>query len=73
MDPTPAKPAFPPFGSLLCALLLLQAACTPVAPSGTVYTRIGDVLGWISLAGFVFFMVFQAVVEGRAKKAVKGK
>ncbi len=35
------------------------------------YTYIGDVLGWASLAGYVFFMVFQGVVEGRAKKAAK--
>ena len=35
------------------------------------YTSLGDVLGWVSLAGFVFFMVFQSVVERRAKKAAQ--
>jgi apolipoprotein N-acyltransferase len=37
----------------------------------TPYTRLGDVLGWISLAGFLFFMVFQSVTERKAKKAAK--
>ncbi len=35
------------------------------------YTSIGDVLGWASLAGYIAFMVFQSIVEGRAKKAAK--
>ena len=35
------------------------------------YTTIGDVLGWVALAGYVGFMVFQSIVEGRAKKAAK--
>ncbi len=35
----------------------------------TLYTSLGDILGWISMAGFVFFMVFQPVTERRAKKA----
>ena len=35
------------------------------------YTSLGDVLGWASLFGFVGFMVFQGIVEGRAKKAAK--
>ena len=33
------------------------------------YTSLGDILGWASLAGYVGFMVFQAVVERRARKA----
>jgi hypothetical protein len=28
-------------------------------------------MGWLSLAGFIFFIVFQTVVERRAKKAAK--
>ena len=32
------------------------------------YHAVGDWLGWISLAGFAFFTVFQMVVEQRAKK-----
>jgi apolipoprotein N-acyltransferase len=35
------------------------------------YTELGDVLGWASLAGYVGFMVYQSIVEGRAKKAAK--
>lgn len=35
------------------------------------YTSTGDVLGWASLAGYLGFMVFQGVVERRAKKAAK--
>jgi apolipoprotein N-acyltransferase len=35
------------------------------------YTSLGDGLGWASLVGFVGFMVFQSIVEGRAKKAAK--
>jgi apolipoprotein N-acyltransferase len=37
----------------------------------TLYLYLGDWLGWLSLAGWVFFMVFQSVVERRAKKAAK--
>ncbi len=37
----------------------------------TLYTLLGDILGWVSLAGYVFFMVFEIIVEGRAKKAAK--
>jgi apolipoprotein N-acyltransferase len=35
----------------------------------TLYTSLGDILGWIALAGYVFFMIFQSVSERRAKKA----
>jgi apolipoprotein N-acyltransferase len=34
------------------------------------YTSLGDLPGWISLAGFIGFMVFQSIVEKRAKKVV---
>jgi apolipoprotein N-acyltransferase len=37
----------------------------------TPYTFLGDILGWLSLAGFIFFMVFQSVTESRAKEAAK--
>lgn len=39
--------------------------------NSTPYTSLGDVLGWASLAGFIFFMIFQSVVERRARKAAK--
>jgi apolipoprotein N-acyltransferase len=35
------------------------------------YTSLGDVLGWVSMAGFVFFIFFQSVVQKKAKKAVQ--
>ena len=35
------------------------------------YTSLGDWLGWASLAGWVFFMVFQTVTQRRAKKAAQ--
>jgi hypothetical protein len=31
----------------------------------------GDILGWTTLAGYVFFMFYPSVVEKRAKKAAK--
>jgi apolipoprotein N-acyltransferase len=34
------------------------------------YTLLGDILGWVSLAGFVFFIIFPVIVERRTKKAV---
>jgi apolipoprotein N-acyltransferase len=37
----------------------------------TIYTRLGDILGWISLAGMIFFIVFQAIIQGKAKKERK--
>jgi len=35
------------------------------------YTSLGDLLGWASLAGYVFFMFYPSVVEKRAKKAAQ--
>jgi len=43
----------------------------PLGSGNTPYLYLGDWLGWISLAGYVFFVVFQIVVERRAKKAAK--
>ncbi len=44
-------------------------ADVPLGSGNAPYNYLGDVLGWLSLAGFVFFIVFQAVLENRAKKA----
>jgi apolipoprotein N-acyltransferase len=44
-----------------------------LASKPSLYTSIGDWPGWISLAGFAFFMVYQSMVESKAKKAKKGK
>lgn len=37
--------------------------------AGTTYTSLGDILGWVMLAGLVGFMVYQMVEERKAKKA----
>ena len=37
----------------------------------TFYTSIGDVLGWVSLAGFVFFMFYPSFVARRIKKSMQ--
>ena len=40
----------------------------------TLYTRLGnDWLGYLSLAGFVFFIIFPSILERRAKKAQGGE
>ena len=39
-----------------------------LAEGNSLYTRLGDWMGWISLAGFVIFIVFQSIVEKRAKR-----
>lgn len=44
-----------------------------LASKPSLYTSIGDWPGWVSLAGFAFFMVYQSMVESKAKKAKKGK
>jgi len=33
----------------------------------TFYTRVGDWVGWVCLAGFVFFIVFQEVTSRRER------
>jgi apolipoprotein N-acyltransferase len=38
---------------------------------GTIYTSLGDVLGWLTLAGLVVFSVYQAINDRQAKKAAK--
>ena len=43
-------------------------ADVPVMESGTLYTRLGDWMGWISLAGFIFFMIFPDIVKKRQEK-----
>lgn len=39
--------------------------------TGTLYTSLGDVLGWISLAGLAVFSVYQTVEGRQAKKAAQ--
>ncbi len=42
-----------------------------IGSSPTIYTRLGDILGWVSLAGMVFFIVFQSIIQRKAKKEPK--
>jgi apolipoprotein N-acyltransferase len=35
------------------------------------YTSLGDILGWVSMIAFIGFMVYQSMVEKRAKKAAQ--
>ena len=43
----------------------------PLGTDSAPYTSLGDILGWLCLAGFVFFIIFQTVTERRMKKAAK--
>lgn len=45
------------------------AADVSLGRGPTLYTALGDVLGWVSLAGFIAAIALQAVTERRAKKA----
>jgi apolipoprotein N-acyltransferase len=38
---------------------------------GTLYTSLGDILGWATLAGLIGFMVYQMVEERKAKKVAQ--
>jgi len=51
--------------------LVLVGDVTMGTGKGTVYTWLGDILGWVSLAGLVLFAVYQAIDDGRAKKTAK--
>ena len=43
-------------------------ADVPLGAANALYTAVGDWVGWLSLAGFVFFVVFQEVVKRGQKK-----
>ncbi len=51
--------------------LILVGDVTTGGQSKAPYTYLGDILGWVSLAGFIFFMVFQSVTEKQARKAAQ--
>jgi apolipoprotein N-acyltransferase len=40
---------------------------------GTLYTSLGDILGWLALAGLAAFIVYQSVEGRQAKKAAKSR
>jgi apolipoprotein N-acyltransferase len=46
-------------------------ADVPVVESGTLYTHVGDWMGWLSIAGMVVFMVLPGILKkGQGKKDV---
>jgi len=51
--------------------LTLVGDVTMGTGKGTTYTWLGDILGWVSLAGLVVFTIYQAIDDGKAKKAAK--
>ena len=46
-------------------------ADVPLGSGGTLYTSLGDWMGWLSLAGFVFFMILPEVLKRRQKKQLQ--
>ncbi len=50
---------------------LVMVADVSMGSGATIYSSIGDVLGWVALAGFAFFFTFMIVVRIRARKAAK--
>jgi apolipoprotein N-acyltransferase len=47
-------------------------ADVPLGSGDTLYTRLGDWVGWLSLVGFAFFMVLPEVIKRRQKKEPAG-
>jgi hypothetical protein len=43
----------------------------PMGFGATLYSSIGDVLGWAALAGLTLFIIFHVVVRMRAWQAAK--
>ena len=48
-------------------------ADVPLGSGNTLYSRVGDWVGWLSLAGFIFFMIFPDVVKKRQQKQAAGQ
>ena len=66
-----------PYGRLLALKLnpegerLTLVMDMPLGTGDVPLVRLGDWLGWLSLAGYIFFVVFESVIGKRAKKTVK--
>lgn len=50
---------------------LVMVADVPMGSGATIYSSIGDVLGWVALVGFAFFFTFMIVVRIRAWRMAK--
>ena len=48
-------------------------ADVPLGSADTLYTSWGDWVGWLSLVGFVFFMILPEVIKRRQKKQLQEK
>lgn len=63
-----------PYGRILELTITPQGALAtlvanlPLGSSNTLYSKLGDWLGWLSLAGLVFFTVFMPVTMRRAQE-----
>ena len=42
-------------------------ADVPLGTADSLYVKLGDWVGWLSLAGFVFFIVFTPVIKRRTQ------
>ena len=40
--------------------------------NGTLYTSLGDILGWATLAGLVAFSIYQSINNRQTQKVTKG-
>ncbi|MCX6071729.1 MAG: hypothetical protein NTU91_12885 [Chloroflexi bacterium] len=64
-----------PYGRMLAdqttpgAGALTLVADVPLGTAGTLYTRMGDWVGWLALLGWIAFIALQSVEERRQKKA----
>jgi apolipoprotein N-acyltransferase len=67
-----------PYGRILAMKLVPEATRltlvgdVPLGDGAAPLVWLGDWVGWIMLAGFVFFVAFQTISNSRAKKAQKG-
>ncbi len=66
-----------PYGRILAMKLVPEATRmtlvgdVPLGSGDAPIVQLGDWVGWITVAGFVFFIAFQTISDSRAKKAQK--
>ena len=67
-----------PYGRLLALKLnpegerLTLVMDVPLGTGDAPLVRMGDWLGWVCLAGYIFFVIFESVIGIQAKKVAKG-
>jgi len=68
-----------PYGRLLALELnqegerLTMVIDVPLGEGNTPFVQLGDWLGWLSLAGYIFFIIFQLVIERKTGSIKKQK